>query len=200
MIVVVALLGGAARSESAPYQPPTTNHQLPTTNCQQPYISIVRDHNGRVVEKSAGTFDTKISNPAFRAAVVGCLFAQLQDEGVLDPNARVSDYLPGFKTLTLREAMANSAGPRFVSDIVEPCIEKITGKKVDDLLAERFWKPLGICAQLPTTNCQQPTANCQLPTTNCQLPTTNYQLPTTNYQLPTTNYQLPTTNFYRRRH
>ena len=145
MIVVAALLGGAARSASAPYQLSTTNYQLPTANCQLPYISIVRDHNGRVVEKSAGTFDTKVSNPAFRAAVVGCLFAQLQAEDVLDPNARVSDYLPGFKTLTLREAMVNSAGPRFVSDIVEPCIEKITGNKVDDLLAERFWKPLGKC-------------------------------------------------------
>ena len=110
------------------------------------YISIVRDHNGQVVEKSVGSMDAKVSNPAFRTAAVGCLFAQLQADDVLDPNARVSEWLPGFKTLTLREAMVNSAGPRFVSDIVEPCIEKITGKKVDDLLAERFWKPLGICS------------------------------------------------------
>ena len=151
MIVVMALLGGAARSASAPYQLPTTNCQLPTANYQLPYISIVRDHNGRVVEKSAGTFDTKISNPAFRIAVVGCLFAQLQDEGVLDPDRLVTDFLPGFKKLTLREAMVNSAGPQFVSDIVEPCIERITGKKVDDLLAERFWKPLRT-SQTPQTS------------------------------------------------
>lgn len=116
-------------------------------DCQLPYVSIVRDHNGRVVEKSAGIFDTNVSNPAFRTAVIGCLFAQLQTEGILDPDARVADYLPGFNLLTLREAMVNSAGVRFVSDVVEPCIEKITGKKVDDLLAERFWKPLGICGE-----------------------------------------------------
>ena len=108
------------------------------------YVSIVRDHNGRVTEKSDGSLDAKVANPAFRAAAVGCLFAQLQVDNVLDPNARVAEWLPGFKTLTLREAMVNSAGPRFLSDIVEPCIEKITGKKVDDMLAERFWKPLGI--------------------------------------------------------
>ena len=144
-IWTVAVL--AARWETRP-----PNCQLPTTNYQLPYISIVRDHNGRVVEKSAGTLDTKVSSPAFRTAVVGCLFAQLQAEDVLDPNARVADYLPGFKTLTLREAMVNSAGPRFVSDVVEPCIEKITGKKVDDLLAERFWKPLGIGIEINVYN------------------------------------------------
>lgn len=110
-------------------------------------MSIVRDHNGRITEKSVGSLEPRVENPAFRIAAVGCLFAQLQEEGVLDPNARVADYLPGFKTLTLREAMVNSAGPRFVSEIVEPCIEKIVGKKVDDLLAERFWKPLGISAR-----------------------------------------------------
>ena len=110
------------------------------------YVSIVRDHNGKVTEKTVGTLDAKVSNPAFRTAAVGCLFAQLQVDNVLDPNARVAEWLPSFKTLTLREAMVNSAGPRFVSDIVEPCIEKITGKKVDDMLAERFWKPLGICS------------------------------------------------------
>ena len=115
-------------------------------NSQLTYISIVRDHNGQVVEKSVGSMDAKVPNPAFRTAAVGCLFAQLQADNVLDPNARVEEWLPGFKTLTLREAMVNSAGPRFVSEIVEPCIEKITGKKVDDLLAERFWKPLGICS------------------------------------------------------
>lgn len=114
------------------------------------YVSIVRDRNGRVTEKSAGSLDARVGNLAFRTAAVGCLFAQLQSDGVLDPNARVADYLPGFKSLTLREAMVNSAGPRFVSDIVEPCIEKIAGKKVDDMLAERFWKPLGICGRIPT--------------------------------------------------
>ena len=108
------------------------------------YVSIVRDHNGRVVEKTVGALDTKVNSPAFRAAVVGCLFAQLQDEGVVDPEQLVSDWLPGFKKLTLREAMVNPSGPRFASDIIEPCLEKITGKKVDDLLSERFWKPLGI--------------------------------------------------------
>ena len=125
---------------------PTANYQLPTTNYHQlSYISIVRDHNGKVTEKAVGSVAEKVSNPAFRTAAVGCLFAQLQVDNVLDPNARVAEWLPGFKTLTLREAMVNSAGPRFVSDIVEPCIEKITGKKVEDMLAERFWKPLGIC-------------------------------------------------------
>ena len=123
-IWTVAVL--AARGETRP-----PNCQLPTTNYQRPYISIVRDHNGRVTERAVGSLDIKVDNPAFRVAAVGCLFAQLQD---------------GFKMLTLREAMMNSAGPRFVSDIVEPCIEKITGRKVDDLLAERFWKPLGICS------------------------------------------------------
>ena len=110
----------------------------------RPYVSIVRDSNGRITEKSVGALETKVANPAFRTAAVGCLFAELQTEGTLDPNAYVTDYLPGFKTLTLREAMVNAAGPRFVSDVVEPCIEKITGKKVDVLLAERFWKPLKI--------------------------------------------------------
>ena len=109
------------------------------------YISIARDHNGKVTEKSVGSLDTTVDNPAFRVAAVGCLFAQLQEEGIVDPDQLVSDYLPGFKKLTLREAMVYPAGDRFVSDIVEPCIEKITGKKVDDMLAERFWKPLGIC-------------------------------------------------------
>ena len=108
------------------------------------YVSIVRDHNGKVTENTVGTLGTRVGHPAFRVAAVGCLFAQLQDEGVLDPDRLVTDFLPGFKKLTLREAMVNPAGTRFVSDIVEPCIEKITGKKVDDLLAERFWKPLGI--------------------------------------------------------
>ena len=108
------------------------------------YVSIVRDHNGKVTEKTVGTLDTKVDSPAFRAAVVGCLFAQLQDDGVLDPDRPVSDYLPGIKKMTLREAMVNPSGPRFTSDIVEPCIEKITGKKVDALLSERFWKPLGL--------------------------------------------------------
>ena len=108
------------------------------------YVSIVRDHNGRVTTKTVGTLETKVDNPAFRVAAVGCLFAQLQEEGVVDPDQLVSEYLPGFKKLTLREAMVNPAGPRFVSDIVEPCIEKITGKKIDDLLVERFWEPLGI--------------------------------------------------------
>ena len=127
------------------------------------YVSIVRDHNGKVTQKVVGSLDAKVDNPAFRVAAVGCLFAQLQDEGILDPDQLVADFLPGFKKLTLREAMVNPAGPRFVSDIVEPCIAKITGKNVDDLLAERFWKPLGICGSLgdralPTTNHQLPAA------------------------------------------
>lgn len=109
------------------------------------YISIVRDRHGRVTEKGSGPRDAGVENPAFRTAAVGGLFAQLQAEEMLDPNVPVANYLPGFKSLTLREAMVNAAGPRFVSDVVEPCIEKITGRKVDDLLAERFWKPLGIC-------------------------------------------------------
>ena len=108
------------------------------------YISIVRDRNGKVTERSVGSLETKVDNPALRVAAVGCLFAQLQDEDVLDPDQPVANHLPGFKSLTLREAMTDPAGPRFVTDIVEPCIEKITGKKVDDLLSERFWKPLGI--------------------------------------------------------
>ena len=114
------------------------------------YVSIVRDHNGKVAEKSVGSLDTTVDSPAFRTAVVGCLFAQLQEEEALDPNQLVADCLPGFKKLTLREAMVNPAGPRFVSDIVEPCLEKITGKKVDDMLTERFWKPLGIGGKRPT--------------------------------------------------
>ena len=111
------------------------------------YVSIVRDHNGKVTEKTAGTLETKVCNPAFRVAAVGCLFAQLQEEEVVDPDQLVSDFLPGFKKLTLREAMVYPAGDRFASDIVEPCLEKITGKKVDDMLAERFWKPLKIDAR-----------------------------------------------------
>ena len=130
----------------------TWGHALPdaahSTNayCQGEvaYISIVRDHNGKVTEKSVGSLDSKVYNPAFRVAAVGCLFAQLQEEGALDPDQLVADSLPGFKKLTLREAVVNPAGDRFVSDIIEPCLEKITGKKVDDLLFERFWKPLGI--------------------------------------------------------
>ena len=114
------------------------------------YVSIVRDHNGRVTTNTVGAVETKVDNPAFRVAVVGCLFAQLQEEGIVDPDQLVSDCLPGFKKLTLREAMVYPAGDRFVSDIIEPCLEKITGKKVDDLLSERFWKPLG----LPTHNSQ----------------------------------------------
>ena len=175
--VVWAVAALVARGDTRPAvtaredaRPP--NYQLPTTNCQLSYISIVRDHNGRVVEKAVGSMDVKVSHPAFRAAVVGCLFAQLQDEGVLDPDRLVTDFLPGFKKLTLREAMVNPAGPRFVSDIVEPCIEKIAGRKVDDLLAERFWKPLGICGQLPTA------ARGDTRPPNYQLSTTNYQLPT----------------------
>ena len=120
------------------------------------YISIVRDHNGKVTEKTVGALEPKVDNPAFRVAAVGCLFAQLQDEDVIDPDQLVTNHVPGFKSLTLREAMVNPAGHRFVSDIVEPCIEKITGKKVDDLLSERFWKPLG----LPVYN--SPTHNSQL--------------------------------------
>ena len=111
------------------------------------YVSIVRDHNGKVTEKTAGTLETKVCNPAFRVAAVGCLFAQLQEEEVVDPDRLVSDFLPGFKKLTLREAMVYPAGDRFASDIVEPCLEKITGKKVDDMLTERFWKPLKIDAR-----------------------------------------------------
>ena len=42
------------------------------------YVSIVRDHNGKVTEKAVGTLGTKVDNPAFRVAAVGCLFAQLQ--------------------------------------------------------------------------------------------------------------------------
>jgi len=114
------------------------------------FVSIVRDHNGKVTEKSVGSLDTKVDNPAFRVAAVGCLFAQLQEESVVDPDLLVSDYLPGFKKLTLREAMVYPAGDRFVSDIIEPCLEKITGKKVDDMLTERFWKPLGICGGVGT--------------------------------------------------
>ena len=114
------------------------------------YVSIVRDHNGKVAEKAVGSLDATVDSPAFRAAVVGCLFAQLQEEEALDPNQLVADCLPGFKKLTLREAMVNPAGPRFVSDIVEPCIGKIVGKDVDDLLEERFWKPLGIGGKRPT--------------------------------------------------
>ena len=114
------------------------------------YVSIVRDHNGKVTEKTAGSLDATVDSPAFRTAVVGCLFAQLQEEEALDPNQLVADCLPGFKNLTLREAMVNPAGPRFVSDIVEPCIGKIVGKDVDDLLEERFWKPLGIGGKRPT--------------------------------------------------
>ena len=114
------------------------------------YVSIVRDHNGRVAEKVVGSLDATVDSPAFRTAVVGCLFAQLQEEEALDPNQLVADCLPGFKNLTLREAMVNPAGPRFVSDIVEPCIGKIVGKDVDDLLEERFWKPLGIGGKRPT--------------------------------------------------
>lgn len=114
------------------------------------YVSIVRDHNGKVAEKAVGSLDTTVDSPAFRVAVVGCLFAQLQEEEALDPNQLVADCLPGFKNLTLREAMVNPAGPRFVSDIVEPCIGKIVGKDVDDLLEERFWKPLGIGGKRPT--------------------------------------------------
>ncbi|MBR2837183.1 MAG: hypothetical protein IKE55_00195 [Kiritimatiellae bacterium] len=113
------------------------------------YVSIVRDHNGKVVEKAVGSLDANVVGPAFRVAAVGCLFAQLQDEEALDPSQLVADYLPGFKKLTLREAMVNPAGPRFVSDIVEPCIEKIVGRDVDDLLEERFWKPLGIRGKRP---------------------------------------------------
>ena len=114
------------------------------------YVSIVRDHNGKVAERAVGSLDATVDSPAFRAAVVGCLFAQLQEEEALDPNQLVADCLPGFKKLTLREAMVNPAGPRFVSDIVEPCIGKIMGKDVDDLLEERFWKPLGIGGKRPT--------------------------------------------------
>ena len=114
------------------------------------YVSIVRDHNGKVTEKTAGTLETKVCNSAFRVAAVGCLFAQLQEESIVDPDLLVSDYLPGFKKLTLREAMVYPAGDRFVSDIIEPCLEKITGKKVDDMLTERFWKPLGICGGVGT--------------------------------------------------
>ena len=54
------------------------------------YVSIVRDHSGKVTEKTVGTLDAKVSNPAFRTAAVGCLFAQLQVDNVLDPNARVA--------------------------------------------------------------------------------------------------------------
>ena len=140
----VAVLAARGDTRTPNYQLPTTNYQLPTPNYQLSYISIVRDHNGKVTEKTVGSLGTKVDHPAFRVAAVGCLFAQLQDEGVLDPDRLVTDFLPGFKKLTLREAMVNPAGPRFVSDIVEPCIEKITGRKVDDLLTERFWKPLGI--------------------------------------------------------
>jgi len=108
------------------------------------YFSIVRDNRGRVVEKSSGDLKTVQGSPVLRSFVVGCLFAQLQSEGILDPDRSVSEFLPGFGRLTLREAMVNSAGPRFVDEVVEPCIAKIAGKEVDAMLAERLWKPLGI--------------------------------------------------------
>lgn len=108
------------------------------------YVSIVRDVNGRVVEKSSGVRQEIVDNPAFRVAVTGCLFAQLQSEDVLDPDRLVTGYMPGFKKLTLREAMVNASGPRFALDVVEPCLEKIAGGKIDDILEERFLRPLGI--------------------------------------------------------
>ena len=175
-VSVSMLLSAAAWGHAAlPDAVPSSNAPCPG---EVSYVSIVRDHNGKVTEKAVGTLETKVDNPAFRVAAVGCLFAQLQDEGLLDPDQLVSDYLPGFKKLTLREAMVNPAGPRFVSDIVEPCLEKITGKKVDDMLAERFWKPLGIGGALghrtlPATN--HPSVQLQ----STQLPTTNDQRPTT---------------------
>ena len=161
------------------------------------YISIVRDHNGKVTEKTVGALEPKVDNPAFRVAAVGCLFAQLQDEDVIDPDQLVTNHVPGFKSLTLREAMVNPAGHRFVSDIVEPCIEKITGKKVDDLLVERFWKPLGICggrAEARQSN-GGALSDRALPSANrpaAQPPTTNPQPSTPNPQLPAPNSQLTT--------